>query len=85
MNKAYVIAVADGSEFYIPNALHVERNDELMQVATDEEASIIAESEGIKLIYDLEGVPDGVYIDTEENRRIIADMLKLYPEYSRSK
>ena len=28
--KSWLLAYAEGSEFYIPNALHVERNDELM-------------------------------------------------------
>ena len=80
-NKSYVIAVADGSTFYIPEALHIERNDELMLAANDVQASIEAELDGIKLIYGMEGVPDRVYIDTLDNRDIIIKMLNKYPEY----
>lgn len=79
--NSWLLAYADGSEFYIPDVLHVERNDELMLVEGDEQASKEAEKAGIPLIYDLEGVPNGVYVDTEENRNIIAKMLKRYPEY----
>lgn len=80
-NKSYVIAIADGSEFYIPDALHIERNDELFLVEDDEKASIEAEKDGIKLIYNMDGVPNQVYIDTEENRKVIIEMLEKYPEY----
>ena len=34
--SGYVFAAADGSEFYIPGALHVERDDELFLFASDE-------------------------------------------------
>lgn len=81
--KSYLIGIADGSEFYIPNALHVERNDALSLVENDEQASIEAEKDGVKLIYGMEGVPDQVYVDTEENRQIIIDMLEKYPEYKK--
>lgn len=80
-NKSYVIAIAEDSKFYIPNALHIERNDDLFLVESDELASIEAEKDGVKLIYGMEGVPDQVYIDTEENRKVIIEMLQLYPEY----
>lgn len=79
--KSYVIAIADGSEFYIPDALHIERNDELFLVEDDEKASVEAEKDGVKLIYGMEGVPDRVYIDTKENRKVISEMLIKYPEY----
>ncbi len=79
--KSYIIAIADGSEFYISNAEDIERNDELMLVENDELASIKAEKDGIKLIYGMEGVPDQVYIDTEKNREIIIEMLQKFPQY----
>jgi hypothetical protein len=79
--KSYLIAIADNSTFYIPEALHIERNDELWLVEDDEEAAIKAEEDGVKLIYNMDGVPDQVYIDTEENRRSISEMLIKYPEY----
>lgn len=31
----------------------------------------------------MEGVPNGVYIDTEENRESIRKSLKKYPEYKK--
>lgn len=79
--KSYFISLADGSEFYIPNALHIERNDELFLVENDEQASIEAEKDGIKLIYGMEGVPDQVYIDSDENRKIISQELLIEPRY----
>jgi len=79
--KGYVLALADCSEFYIPNALHVERDDEQFIFADDEEAAKAAERDGIRLIYGMEDVPDGVYLDTPENRAAILDSLEKYPEY----
>lgn len=81
--NSWLLIYADGSEFYVPEALHIERNDELMLVENDEQASKEAEKAGIPLIYNLDGVPNGVYVDTEENREIIAKMLNLYPEYKK--
>lgn len=79
--KNYVLAQADESDFYIPDALHVERNDDLMLCDDDEAASKIAEQDGVKLIYGMEHVPDGVYVDTPENRDVIVKQLIKYPEY----
>mgnify|MGYP000893335197 CR=1 FL=1 len=79
--KSYIIAIAEDSGFYIPNALHIERNDELMLVKDDIQASIEAEKDGIKLIYNMEGIPNQVYIDTERNRKTIVEMLIKYPKY----
>lgn len=82
-NKGYLISVADNSSFYIPDALHIERDDSLMLVKDDDAASRLAEQNGIKLIYGMEGVPDRVYLDTEENRDVIIKMLVKYPEYEK--
>ncbi len=79
--KGYVLALADYSDFYIPNALHVERDDELFLFEDDEEAAKAAERDGVRLIYGMENVPDGVYVDTPENRTAILDSLEKYPEY----
>lgn len=79
--KSYLICIAEDSDFYIPNALHVERNDELMLVEDDEQASIEAEKDGIKLIYGMSGVPNQVYVDTTENIKIIEEMLEKFSEY----
>ena len=62
--KGYVFAIADGSEFYIPDAVHIERDDELFLFADDEQAAQAAERDGVRLIYGMEHVPDGVYVDT---------------------
>lgn len=81
--KGYVIAVCDDSEFYIPNAEHIERDDSLWLFNSDEEAAIAAEKDGVRLIRGMPDVPDGVYIDSEENRKHIEAMLKQYPEYKK--
>ena len=85
MIKSYLICTTTDSDFYIPNALHIERNDELMLVEDDIQASIEAEKDGIKLIYEMEFVPNGVYLDTEENRKTILEMLEKFPEYKNIK
>ena len=79
--SGYVFAIADGSEFYIPDALHVERDDELFLFADDEEAALAAERDGFPLIHGMEDVPDGVYLDTAENRAVILRGLEEFPEY----
>lgn len=79
--KGYAIALADGSQFYIPGAEHIERVDELGIYDDDKKASRAAERDGIKLIYGMEGVPDGVYVDTPENRKVIQEGLAKWPEY----
>jgi len=83
--SGYVFAVADGSDFYIPGALHVERDDTLFLFADDEEAAKAAELAGFPLIHEMEDVPDGVYLDTEENRAAILRGLRQYPEYKNAR
>ena len=81
--KGYVFAIADGSEFYIPDAVHIERDDELFLFADDEQAAQAAERDGVRLIYGMEHVPDGVSVDTPENREVIQKNLEAYPEYKK--
>lgn len=81
--KGYEIFDSCGSEFYIPGALHIEKIDEAAMFKDDEEASKQAELDGIKLIYNMDGVPDGVYLDTIENRNIINKVLEEQPEYKK--
>lgn len=81
--KGYVFAIADGSEFYIPDAVHIERDDELFLFTDDEQAAQAAERDGVRLIYGMEHVPDGVYVDTPENREVIQKNLEAYPEYKK--
>ena len=72
--KGYVIARANGSSFYVDDAEHIERDDSCIpwMFEDDEEAARAAEADGIKLIYGMLGVPDGVYVDTPETRAILA-------------
>ena len=37
--------------------------------------------EALQLIYGMDGIPDGIYIDTPENRELIRKGLGLYPDY----
>ncbi len=79
----YIISFCDGSSVYIPYAEHIERNDNHWPRLQfdDFEAAKIAESEGVRLIYGMEDVEDGIYIDTPENRRKITESLSKFPEY----
>lgn len=71
-NKGYGMFTSTGSSFYINEASHIEKIDELDMFEDDDAASIQAEKDGIRFIYGMDGVPDRVYIDTEENRTIIS-------------
>lgn len=76
--KGYVIAVCDDSDYYLPWAEHIERNDSRVpwEFVDDEEAAKGAERDGVKLIYGLRGVEDGVYLDTPQNRALIEKVLE---------
>ena len=50
-------------------------------VKTNFEAAKAAEQDGVRLIYGMDGIPDGIYIDTPENRELIRKGLGLYPDY----
>ncbi|MDR0859177.1 MAG: hypothetical protein LBN97_09115, partial [Oscillospiraceae bacterium] len=69
----YLFAVSDDSEYYIPNALHIERDDSLMLYASDSAAGRAARIAGVPLIDNLDGVPEGVYLDTPRNRALITN------------
>lgn len=81
VERGYVFAIADNSDFYIPEAVHVERDDTLWLYEDDEAASKAAERDGVKLIRGMDHVPDGVYLDTPENRAVIAAQLEKHTEY----
>jgi len=71
--KGYIVSVTDDDRsFYIPNVTHIERDDSLNIYPDDDTAAKAAEADGVKLIYGIPFVPDGVYIDTTENRVAIA-------------
>lgn len=76
--KGYVIATCDDSDFYIADALHIERNDSLNPwlCDDDEEAAKAAEQDGVKLVYGMDGVEDGIYLDTPDNRRVLENALR---------
>lgn len=72
--SGYVFAVCqDADDSYICGALHVERNDQSVPwvYETDEEAARAAERDGVKLLYGIPYVEDGVYLDTPENRQLL--------------
>ena len=60
---------------------HVERIDDMALYDGDFEAAKAAEQDGVRLIYGMDGIPDGIYIDTPENRELIRKGLGLYPDY----
>ena len=71
--KGWLIGTTDDSDgFYIPNAAHIQRDDSLFIYPDDDAAARAAEKDGVRLIYGMPFVPDGVYLDTPENRDIIA-------------
>jgi hypothetical protein len=67
--KGYLIAVSDG-DGYIPDAAHIERDDSLNIYPNDCAAAEAAEADGVKLIYGLPHIPNGLYLDTPENRAL---------------
>ena len=66
--KGYFITATINHGSYIPEALHVERIDDMALYDGDFEAAKAAEQDGVRLIYGMDGIPDGIYIDTPENR-----------------
>ena len=79
--KGYFITATINHGSYIPEALHVERIDDMALYDGDFEAAKAAEQDGVRLIYGMDGIPDGIYIDTPENRELIRKGLGLYPDY----
>ena len=65
--KGYFITATINHGSYIPEALHVERIDDMALYDGDFEG--------------MDGIPDGIYIDTPENRELIRKGLGLYPDY----
>lgn len=77
--KDYVIAICDEYDApYLTGALHIERNDSKIPPVyiTDEEAARVAEQDGVRLIYGMDGVEEGIYLDTPENRETIKSFLE---------
>lgn len=80
-NKKYFVVTNDDSDDIVPGAAHIVRNDELcaqlgcINDYDDFDAAADAELDGIRLIHDEDGVYSGFYLDTPENRSIIAEFL----------
>lgn len=73
-STGYVFAVCQNADDpYICGALYVERDDQAVPwiYETDEEAARAAERDGVKLLYGIPYVEDGVYLDTPENRQLL--------------
>ena len=70
--KGYIItACHSDSGPFIRDALHVEMDTENWLYNDDDEAVRAARQDGVKLIYGVPFVADGVYLDTPENREIV--------------
>ena len=70
--KGYLITACNSeSGPFIRNALHVEMDTENWLYSDDDEAARAAQRDGVKLIYGVPFVADGIYLDTPENREIV--------------
>ena len=70
--KGYIItACHSDSGSFIRDALHVEMDTENWLYNDDDEAARAAQRDGVKLIYGVPFVTDGIYLDTPENREIV--------------
>ena len=70
--KGYAVAVsyAEDSPF-IHGAMHIEMSTQDWLYDDDKTAAKAAERDGLKLVYGMPYVEDGVYLDTAENRLIL--------------
>lgn len=77
LTMGYEISYATDDKFYIPYALHVSVFRGLVGTEFADEcyATKFAERDGLKLIFGMPRVPDGLYLDTEQNREIIQKYL----------
>ena len=71
-NKGYLITSSHSdSGTFIPDALHVEMDTHTWLYNNDDEAARAAQRDGVKFLYGIPYVADGVYLDTPENRGIL--------------
>lgn len=76
IKPGYLVCITTDHESIIPNATHIERDDEMMQFDSDYEAAKQYEQDGGKIIHDMGPcVEDWTYIDTPQNRRLIVAFL----------
>lgn len=72
-----LIVASDDGRTTIPGAEYVSVFRGLVgtEFADESMATVFAEQDGVKLIFGLPLVPDGLYLDTEKNRKIIEKYL----------
>ena len=84
--KGYLIAVCHEAEgTYIRGAEHIEADRDAWVYENDADAARAAERNGVRLIYGMPYVADGVYVDTPENRLILRDYSKVIARIVREK
>ena len=72
MKKGYIIVTCDEPDgAYVRGASHVEMDTSDWHFNDDMEAARAAERDGVRLIYGIPFVEDGVYVDTPENRAVL--------------
>ena len=82
----YLIAVCHEVEGpYIRGAEHIEADREAWIYENDTDAARAAERDGVRLLYGMPYVADGVYLDTPENRLILRDYSKRIAAYIHEK
>ena len=70
--RGYVITVCDEPDgAYVRGASHVKMDTDDWRFNDDAEAARAAERDGVRLIYGIPFVEDGVYVDTPENRTVL--------------
>ena len=70
--RGYVIAVCDEPDgAYVCGASHVEMDTGDWRFNDAAEAARAAERDGVRLVYGIPFVEDGVYVDTLENRAVL--------------
>ena len=72
MKKGYIIVTCDEADgAYVRGASHVEMDTRDWRFNNDMEAARAAERDGVRLVYGIPFVEDGVYVDTPENRAVL--------------
>ena len=70
--RGYVIAVCDEPDgAYVRGASHVEMDTRDWRFDDNAEAARAAERNGVRLVYGIPFVEDGVYVNTPENRAVL--------------
>lgn len=77
----FLVLPASDSAAIIPDALHIELDNDKPMHKDRHEAAKQAEKNGIPIIHDIPGLEDWVYVDTPENRAIIHRALARYPRF----